>query len=264
LNLVVNARDAMPDGGRLTIETANAELDPVYASTREPTQPGHYVMIAVTDSGIGMTPEVKARLFEPFFTTKELGKGTGLGLSTTYGIIKQSGGYIWCYSEPGHGTAFKIYLPRIEESGVHAAATVPAPAAAAAAASGGGETILLVEDQPELRYLLLRLLKMQGYAVMAAANPEEAVAITRDFKGAIHLMVTDVVMPGMNGPQLADQIVGSRPDLKVLFMSGYTDDAVVRHGLVAEERSFLQKPFTPHVLLARLREVLDSKPTYDA
>jgi two-component system cell cycle sensor histidine kinase/response regulator CckA len=255
MNLVVNARDAMPGGGRLTIETANAELDPTYVGVHMPVEPGGYAMVAVTDSGIGMTPEVRARLFEPFFTTKEQGKGTGLGLSTTYGIVKQSGGYIWCYSEPGTGTTFKIYLPRADK----AAAPAPqAPPAIATSPLPVCETILLVEDEPEVRSLVQRLLKMQGYTVVAAANPDEALAIIRDFKGQIDLMVTDVVMPGMSGRQLAERLAKILPDLKVLFVSGYTDDAIVHHGILDPGTAFLQKPFTPQALARKVREVIEA------
>jgi PAS domain S-box-containing protein len=254
MNLVVNARDAMPGGGRLTIETANAELDSAYVGIHMSVEPGGYAMIAVTDSGIGMTPEVRARLFEPFFTTKEQGKGTGLGLSTTYGIVKQSGGYIWCYSEPGTGTTFKIYLPRADK----AAAPAPqAPPPIATSPLPVCETILLVEDEPEVRSLVQRLLKMQGYTVVAAANPDEALAIIRDFKGQIDLMVTDVVMPGMSGRQLAERLAKILPDLKVLFVSGYTDDAIVHHGFLDPGTAFLQKPFTPQALARKVREVIE-------
>jgi two-component system, cell cycle sensor histidine kinase and response regulator CckA len=257
MNLVVNARDAMPGGGRLSIETANAELDPAYAGAHMPVEPGGYAMVAVTDSGTGMTPEVRARLFEPFFTTKEQGKGTGLGLSTTYGIVKQSGGYIWCYSEPGTGTTFKIYLPRADEAAAPAPQAAPASAAVAVTAQ---ETILLVEDEPEVRSLVQRLLKMQGYTVVAAANADEALAIIRDFKGHIDLMVTDVVMPGMSGRQLAERLAKILPDLKVLFVSGYTDDAIVHHGILDPGTAFLQKPFTPQTLARKVREVIEAPP----
>ncbi len=259
LNLVVNARDAMPQGGQLTIETANAELDPTYAGSHAPAVPGQYAMVAVTDSGVGMDAQVRARLFEPFFTTKEQGKGTGLGLSTTYGIVKQSGGYIWCYSEPGRGSSFKIYLPRTAED---RPAEAPAVSSAPTAPSEHphDETILLVEDEPEVRALVLKLLKMQGYTVVAAANPDEALAITRDFQGVIDLMVTDVVMPGMSGRQLADRLASSRPDMRVLFVSGYTDDAIVHHGILDPGTAFLQKPFTPQALARKVREVIEAPP----
>jgi two-component system, cell cycle sensor histidine kinase and response regulator CckA len=255
MNLVVNARDAMPGGGRLSIETGNAELDPAYAGAHMPIEPGDYAMVAVTDSGTGMTPEVRGRLFEPFFTTKGQGKGTGLGLSTTYGIVKQSGGYIWCYSEPGKGTTFKIYLPRADVDAVPAPPTSPIPAAPLLPVH---ETILLVEDEPEVRSLVQRLLKMQGYSVVAAANPEEALAIIRDFKGQIDLMVTDVVMPGMSGRQLAERLAKILPNLKVLFVSGYTDDAIVHHGILDPGTAFLQKPFTPQALARKVREVIEA------
>jgi len=256
VNLAINARDAMPDGGTLMIETANAWLDDAYSQTHMPAQAGAYAMIAVSDTGIGMTPEVKARLFEPFFTTKERGKGTGLGLSTTYGIVKQSGGYIWCYSELGRGTTFKVYLPRAED------AMAEAPAPPPPAAHPGSETVLLVEDEPEVRSLVQRILKMQGYTVVTAANPDEAIAIAREFKGKIEMMVTDVVMPGMSGRQLAERLARSRPEMRVLFVSGYTDDAVVRHGVIDQGTAFLQKPFTPTVLARKVREVLDAPPDH--
>ena len=252
LNLAINARDAMPNGGKMTIETANVLLDESYAQAHLPVVPGPYTLITVSDTGVGMTPEIKARLFEPFFTTKERGKGTGLGLSTTYGIVKQSGGYIWCYSESGRGTTFKVYLPGLED------AVEEAPPPPVYAPHPGSETLLLVEDEPEVRSLVQRILKTQGYTVVTAANPDEALAIAREFKGKIEMMVTDVVMPGMSGRQLAERLATSRPDMRVLFVSGYTDDAVMQHGIVSRPRAFLQKPFTPTALARKVREVLDA------
>ena len=234
LNLAINARDAMPNGGKMTIETANVLLDESYAQAHLPVVPGPYT------------------LFEPFFTTKERGKGTGLGLSTTYGIVKQSGGYIWCYSESGRGTTFKVYLPGLED------AVEEAPPPPPYAPHPGSETLLLVEDEPEVRSLVQRILKTQGYTVVTAANPDEALAIAREFKGKIEMMVTDVVMPGMSGRQLAERLATSRPDMRVLFVSGYTDDAVMQHGIVSRPRAFLQKPFTPTALARKVREVLDA------
>lgn len=253
LNLVLNAQDAMPDGGHLSIETANAQFHSGSDSQNIPA--GRYVMIAVRDSGVGMTPEVKARVFEPFFTTKGPGKGTGLGLSTTHGIVKQSGGHIWFDSEPGQGSTFKVYLPRVDEA---LEKTAPAPVAILASPKPGAETILLVEDDPEVRSLVQRLLKIQGYHVLAASHPEEGLAIAREFPGTIDLMVTDVIMPGISGRQLADRLACVRPQTKVLYISGYTDDAIVHHGVLDPGTAFLQKPFTPQALARKVREVLDS------
>jgi len=255
LNLAINARDAMPEGGKLTIETANVDLDEAYALSHASVLPGAYAMVAVSDSGSGMSTEVRKRVFEPFFTTKEQGKGTGLGLSTTYGIVKQSGGCIWCYSEPGHGTTFKIYLPGVEET-----AAKEAPPAVSPPLRPGEETILLVEDEPEVRSLVQKVLKTRGYTVMPAANAEEALLVSQQFSGEIALMVSDVVMPGMSGRQLAGRLVMSRPEMKVLFISGYTDDAIVHHGILDPGTAFLQKPFTPQTLARKVREVLDAAP----
>jgi signal transduction histidine kinase len=255
LNLVLNARDAMPSGGTLAIETSNADLDEAFSLSHVPTPPGPYVCVAVTDTGIGISDEIKARLFEPFFTTKERGKGTGLGLSTTYGIVKQSGGYLWCDSEVGRGTTFRVFLPRVEEP-VSQVAERKAPAPL----HPGDETVLLVEDEPEVRSLVQRILKTQGYTVVTAANPDEAVAVAREFKGTIQLMVTDVVMPGMSGLQLAERLQPTRPAMRVLFVSGYTDDAMGPQGILEPGRAFLQKPFTPVALARKVREILDSDP----
>ena len=210
-------------------------------------------MLAVLDTGTGYFTEVKARLFEPFFTTKALGKGTGLGLSTTYGIVKQSGGYIWCDSEPGRGTSFKIYLPRVELPVEKSPAEHAVPVS-----RQGGEKILLVEDEPEVRLLVQKLLKIQGYDVITAAAPDEAISIARHLTHGIDLMVTDVVMPGMSGRQLADLLAATHPDMKVLFISGYTDDSILQHGVLNPGTAFLQKPFTPASLARKVRDLLDS------
>jgi len=252
VNLVVNARDAMPQGGRLTIETAQVELDRGYVAGHVPTQPGRYVLLAISDTGVGMDAATKARLFEPFFTTKEPGRGTGLGLATVYGIVKQSGGYIWAYSELGHGTTFKMYLPRVAELAEASESTRGTPTP-----TGGSETVLVVEDQEEVRKLTKRVLEARGYAVLAAANGAEALEIVDRHATRIHLMITDVVMPGMNGREVAERACARRSDLKVLFVSGYTGEAVLQHRLLEPGVAFLQKPFTPDALARKTREVLD-------
>ena len=251
VNLAVNARDAMPHGGRLMIETRNAELDDSYAREHTPVQPGRYVMLALSDTGTGMTPETMSHVFEPFFTTKEAGKGTGLGLSTVYGIVKQSGGYVWCYSELGHGTSFKVYLPRVDEP------IDRLPARAATRPTHGSETILLVEDESELRALARRVLEKHGYTVLDADSAGAAMALERDHTGPIHLLLADVVLPGASGRMLADELLTRRADLKVLFMSGYTEDAIVHRGVLAANTAFIQKPFSADGLAAKVREVLD-------
>jgi len=253
VNLVVNARDAMPQGGRLTIETADVELDRSYVAGHVPTQPGPYVLLAISDTGVGMDDATKARLFEPFFTTKEPGRGTGLGLATVYGIVKQSGGYIWAYSELGHGTTFKIYLPRVAETPVPPESTTGTPIPVR-----GSETVLVVEDQEEVRQLTKRVLEARGYAVLAARNGAEALEIVARHPTRIHLMITDVVMPGMNGRELAELACAKRSDLKVLYVSGYTGEAVLQHRLLEPGVAFLQKPFTPDALARKTREVLDN------
>ena len=250
-NLAVNARDAMPQGGKLTIETANVELDGAYARRHVAVTPGRYVMVAVSDTGVGMTPEIRERVFEPFFTTKEKGKGTGLGLATVYGIVKQSGGNIWVYSEPGQGTVFKIYLPRVDEP-----LTEEGEKEEIGLFRGVG-VILVVEDEEGVRKLVLEMLKKQGYSVLEAANEEEALLICRQYKDTIHLMVTDVVMPGISGPELAKRLVVIHPEMKVLYMSGYADNAIVHHGVLKEGVNFIQKPFTIEGLAKKVREVLD-------
>lgn len=253
VNLVVNARDAMPNGGQLTIETADVELDPRQLEAHTLTQPGKYVLLAIHDTGVGMDAATKARLFEPFFTTKEPGRGTGLGLATVYSIVKQSGGYIWAYSELGHGTTFKIYLPRVAGTPEKAALrTTPAPLAV------GSETVLVVEDQAEVRRLTTRVLEARGYTVLAAESGGEAAQLAGRYLKRIDLLLTDVVMPGVNGRELALRLVAGRRDLKVLFVSGYTGEAIRQHGLLEMGAAFLQKPFTPEVLARKVREVLDS------
>jgi len=254
LNLVVNARDAMPRGGKLTVETANVELDEKFAGRYATVTPGPHVMLAVSDTGIGMDAELQARLFEPFFTTKEHGKGTGLGLSTTYGIVKQSGGSIWVYSEPGHGTTFKIYLPRCEEP---LEALPPAPDTREA--EPGTETVLVVEDEPEVRRLVERLLRGKGYRVLSAGSPTEAVALAKAHDAAIDLLLTDVIMPGMNGRELARLLAPARPAMRVLYMSGYADAAMNQHGILPPGTAFVSKPFTPDALARKVREVLDGR-----
>ncbi len=253
LNLAVNARDAMPSGGKFTIETANVVLDEEYARTHISVTPGHYVKLSVSDTGFGISREIKEKVFEPFFTTKEKGKGTGLGLSTVYGIVKQSGGNIWVYSEPGHGTTFKIYLPRVQEELDTLSIrdeTDELPK--------GDETVLLVEDEPLVRDLAHRLLCQQGYTVLQATNGEEALRVAQDHGGdKIHLLLTDVVMPQMGGKELADQLKLLIPEIKILYTSGYTDNAIVHHGVLDPGTHFLQKPFSPKTLSHKVREVLD-------
>ena len=252
LNLVVNARDAMPQGGKLTIETANVELDEDYARTHVAVQPSAHVMLGVSDSGCGMDAETQAHLFEPFFTTKKKGEGTRLGLATVYGIVKQSGGNMWVYSEPGQGATFKVYLPRVGE----AAETIAPPTPVADSASGV-ETILLVEDEKAVRELAARTLERNGYTVLAAGDAAEATQLAQRHRRRIHLLLTDVVMPEVNGRQLAQQLASLRPGIKVLYMSGYTDDAVVHHGVLEPGVAFLQKPFTAADLARKVRQTLE-------
>jgi CheY-like chemotaxis protein len=254
MNLALNARDAMPHGGKLTLETSNELLDESYAQRHQPTVPGRYVMLAVTDTGHGMSPETQARIFEPFYTTKEVGKGTGLGLSMVYGIVKQSGGYIWVYSEPDRGTTFKIYLPRVDRP-----AETGGSENRSRSVQRGTETILLVEDDPQLRQLSSSVLAHCGYKVLTASGPEEGLAICKENHRDIRLLVTDVVMPRMNGRQLAEQILQVSPDVKVLYISGYTSNAIVHYGVLDAGLWFLPKPFTLSSLVAKVREVLDSK-----
>jgi two-component system, cell cycle sensor histidine kinase and response regulator CckA len=252
VNLVVNARDAMAAGGNLTIETANVQLAEDYAQQHVQCPPGEYVMLAVSDTGCGMDLETRERIFEPFFTTKEAGKGTGLGLSTVYGIVRQSGGNVWLYSEPNRGTSFKVYLPRVDEVTVD-----PEMKAGAGPAPNGNETLLLVEDETQVRQIAQQILEALGYKVLTAGNGEQALVLSRQYGDTIHLMVTDVVMPQMGGRELAERLAPERPDMGVLFMSGYTDDAIVRHGLMDELLEFIQKPFTADALARKVRKVLD-------
>ena len=253
LNLAVNARDAMPDGGTLTIDTRNVVVDDGSLAEHPANAPGPHVLVTVADTGTGMDEATRQRIFEPFFTTKPLGKGTGLGLSTVYGIVQQSGGTIWVSSEPGRGTTFQIYLPCVDEP-VQAAA----PAAPAVAAPGT-ETILLVEDEHALRALTRRILDSAGYAILEAANGTEAIKQLEAYAGRVHLLLTDVVMPGMNGRELAGRVTGARPETRVLYASGYTDDAILRHGVLDAGSPFISKPYTPTELKRRVREVLDAR-----
>ena len=253
MNLAVNARDAMPNGGRLMIETANVELDTSFSQHAVVMSPGKYVMLAVTDNGVGMDAQTQAHLFEPFFTTKEKGKGTGLGLATVYGIVKQSGGYIWVYSEPGRGTTFKIYLPRIEEE---VAKPGKPDADSSKVLRRGCETVLLVEDEDGVRQLTREYLETNGYTVMEAPNGHAALELAGMHHGPIHLLMTDVVMPGISGRELAGRLAKMRPEIKILYMSGYTDQAVLHHGMLDSGSVLLQKPFTMAVLAAKVREIL--------
>jgi CheY-like chemotaxis protein len=252
MNLVVNARDAMPDGGKLTIQTENVYLGEEYAARHIAVKPGRHVMIAVSDTGTGMGAEMRARIFEPFFTTKEMGKGTGLGLSTVYGIVKQSGGNIWVYSEVGLGTTFKIYLPLAE--GAAELPTVETPRAA----SRGVETLLLVEDEEAVRTFMSGVLEASGYKLLVAGDGEEALRTAREHDGPIHLIVTDVVMPRMGGVTLARRLAPLRPETRVLYVSGYTDDSLAHRGVISPDVAFLEKPFTPDSLLQKVREALDA------
>jgi len=253
LNLVVNARDAMPNGGKIVIETTNAELGDEYARRHLGVTPGPYVMVAVSDIGCGMEAEILKHIFEPFYTTKKKGKGTGLGLSTVYGIVKQSGGNIWVYSEAGQGTTFKIYLPQVEEEMEESK-----PEEVPREVSGGTETILVAEDEEFVRNFVKDILQKYGYRVLEAQHGSEALRVGLEYSGPIHLLLTDVVMPRMSGQQLAKQMATLRPVAKVLYMSGYTESAIVHHGVLDSHAEFVQKPFTGETLARRVREVLDN------
>ncbi len=252
LNLSINARDAMPKGGRLTIETSNVHLSEEYSRDHVSVPPGAYVMLAVSDNGCGMDANTQIHVFEPFFTTKEVGKGTGLGLATVYGIVKQSGGTIWLYSEAGRGTAFKIYLPCAEAGTKEVELEADDPKSLQ-----GSETVLLVEDEDVVREMATEILRDSGYRVLEARHGHEAIILERQHSGVIHLMLTDVVMPQMSGRELAELLTPLRRDMKVLYMSGYTDDAIVHHGVLEEGTAFIGKPFTPTALARKVREILD-------
>jgi two-component system, cell cycle sensor histidine kinase and response regulator CckA len=252
MNLVVNARDAMPDGGTIVIETANVDLDEGYCALHPYVTPGRFVMLSVSDTGKGMSEVVKAHIFEPFFTTKEMGKGTGLGLATTYGVVKQAGGSIEVYSEVGKGTSFRIYLPRVEGEAVkprESDLTMELPA--------GSGTVLLVEDEVMVRSLGIRILERSGYRVMQAGNGDEAIAMAMGYGERIDLLLTDVVMPGMGGIELANRLTRIHPETRVLFTSGYTENAIVHQGVLDEGVSFIAKPYSPSALAKKIREVLN-------
>jgi two-component system, cell cycle sensor histidine kinase and response regulator CckA len=252
VNLAVNARDAMPAGGRLTLELANADLDEIYAAEHAQVSPGPYVMLAVSDTGHGMERETLVRIFEPFFTTKPAGRGTGLGLSTVYGIVQQCGGFVWVYSEPGRGSTFKVYLPRVDEAADEVPDTTPPDSAR------GTETLLLVEDEASLRVILRELLESYGYTVLDAANGVEALRVAGEHRGAIHLLVSDVVMPHMTGRELAERLAHRRPEMKVLLMSGYAGSGLdPTSGTTAD---FIEKPFTAEGFLRRVRDILTTPP----
>jgi two-component system cell cycle sensor histidine kinase/response regulator CckA len=254
MNLAVNARDAMPTGGKLTLETMNVILDEEYTRSHLGAKPGPYVMLSVTDTGSGIDKKTLARIFDPFFTTKEPGKGTGLGLATVFGIMQQSGGNVWVYSELGIGTTFKVYLPRVD-----AAAQQQLQVSTSSTLLRGSETILLVEDEQQVRDVARGILRRHGYTVLDAEDAGAALALCEQHVGPIHLLVSDVVMPGLSGPALAKRLAVLRPDMRVLCMSGYTDDAAVRHGVIDAAFAYLQKPITVEALTRKVRDVLDAE-----
>jgi two-component system cell cycle sensor histidine kinase/response regulator CckA len=256
MNLVVNARDAMPLGGKLTIETVNIDLDENYFTDHGIVEkrPGPYVMMAVTDTGSGMDKEVQEHIFDPFYTTKEKSKGTGLGLSTVYGIVKQNNGFIWVYSEPGQGSTFKIYLPKVKRDVKEEEKEQPP-----VENLSGSEIVLIVEDDNSLRKLAQKSLQPHGYRVLVAENGEDALRISKEHEGTIDLMITDVVMPKMGGKETAERLQALHPQMKVIYMSGYTDDSIVHHGVLAPGLNFLEKPFSPGGLARKVREVLGKK-----
>jgi CheY-like chemotaxis protein len=251
MNLALNARDAMPNGGKLTLELGKVQLGEMRVE-HTGVAPGEFVVLAVSDNGVGMTPEIRDRVFEPFFTTKEKGRGTGLGLAVCQGIVKQLGGHVWVYSEPGIGTTFKIYFPRVDGEETRESMRPDAQPLV------GTETILLVEDEPAVRALAERSLKKRGFSVVTATNGREALD-RLDGLASIALVLTDVIMPQMSGRELAQRLAARRPEIKVVFMSGYTDDTIVRHGVLEEGVWFVQKPFTPEALVRKVREALDAK-----
>jgi two-component system cell cycle sensor histidine kinase/response regulator CckA len=251
MNLAINARDAMPTGGNITFETANVQIDEVYAEQHLPMKPGRYVMLSVRDTGTGMDLQTQAQIFDPFFTTKDFGKGTGLGLSTVFGIVKQSGGTIGVYSEPGKGAAFKIHFPRCDEAPVIIEPVKPKQL------RGGTETILLVDDATPIRLLTKLILEQCGYTVLDSGEPADALRIARDHKGPLPLMITDVIMPGFTGRVLAERLAVDRPETRVLFTSGYADEATAKQGPLGIDNAFLEKPFTRDDLVRKVRELLD-------
>ena len=251
MNLALNARDAMPTGGKLIMETANADLDEKYAVTHPDVKPGPCVVLAVTDTGTGMEESVRQHIFEPFFTTKATGAGTGLGLATAYGIVRQSEGWVWVYSEPGKGTSFKVYLPRVDSRVPEKEETQPVRRP-----YQGTETVLLVEDQADVRGLAKEVLAGHGYLVLEAGNGAEALEAAARHPGPIHLLLTDVVMPGMNGGELSSQLVALRPETRVLFMSGYAENVIVHKGILKPDIAYLAKPLSPDELASKVRELL--------
>ena len=253
MNLVVNARDAMPQGGKVTVETSNVYLDASYADSHPDVRPGAYVLLAVSDTGLGMDALTQTRVFEPFFTTKAIGKGTGLGLSTVYGIVRQSGGYVWLYSEPGFGTTFKIYFPRVDEAAFESSVALPIQRSL----KPPSESLLVVEDNEPLRQMLCRVLRTSGYKVMEAANANAALRVCEQHESSIDMLISDVVMPDMSGIELATELKASHPGMRVLLMSGYSGSAMMRHGELRVDIPFLEKPFNPEMVARKVREVLD-------